>query len=498
MSTVLSLPSRLSIRLRAFWRDQRGGAAAFIAAATIPLLAFGGLALDASRAYLVRSHLGAALDSAALAGGKVLNGTVPEIQADVEKYFQANFPDGVYGANVELPTITISEDAEVITLTADATVGTTMMRVLGFDQLAVTAETEVTRDVRGLELVLVMDNTGSMKGSKINTMKSAAQDLINILYGERETVDNFWVGLVPYTATVNIGTDNLDWLDNYDSALYDQDTYDPEVASWKGCVEARDTPLDQDDTTPAGNEWPAFYWTSTDGVYVPDGGDNDWNSGNVNETEGTAATSNNGLGPNLGCPPAITPLRAEKSVISAAIGDMNSWHRGGTFSNLGLAWGWRVISPQWRGLWTESSDPGTLPLDYDAELMDKVVIILTDGQNQWYDWPGNGSTDGLPNNPDADYTGYGRPSEGRLGSTNKNDAPGIIAVRFSATCQAMKAEGIVMYTITFGLSGNQSLKNLYQSCASSPDKYFDSPSTSQLQDVFKKIGNQLANLRLSK
>ncbi|MBT6404824.1 MAG: Flp pilus assembly protein TadG, partial [Rhodospirillaceae bacterium] len=53
-------------------------------------------------------------------------------------------------------------------------------------------------------------------------------------------------------------------------------------------------------------------------------------------------------------------------------------------ANLGLAWGWRVLSPAWQGLWGGAT-PSELPLDYDTPLMDKVAIMLTDGVNQWYD-----------------------------------------------------------------------------------------------------------------
>lgn len=41
-----------------------------------------------------------------------------------------------------------------------------------------------------------------------------------------------------------------------------------------------------------------------------------------------------------------------------------------------------------------------------------AIAAHTDGVNQWYDWP-----TGLPNNPDADYTAYGRVREGLLGTT---------------------------------------------------------------------------------
>ena len=63
---------------------------------------------------------------------------------------------------------------------------------------------------------------------------------------------------------------------------------------------------------------------------------------------------------------------------------MEPWRRGGTTGNLGLAWGWRTISPRWRGLWGGDT-PTDMPLDYGTAYMDKVVVILTDGNNEFYD-----------------------------------------------------------------------------------------------------------------
>ena len=37
-----------------------------------------------------------------------------------------------------------------------------------------------------------------------------------------------------------------------------------------------------------------------------------------------------------------------------ALGELLPWHRGGTMANLGLAWGWRTVSPKWRGTRTSS------------------------------------------------------------------------------------------------------------------------------------------------
>ncbi|MGH6902737.1 MAG: hypothetical protein ACREIR_08355, partial [Geminicoccaceae bacterium] len=454
----------------------------------------------------------------------------------------------------------------------------------------VSARTVIQRELRGMELVLVMDNTGSMRGNGgMAAMKPAATDLIEILFGDRETVPSFWVGVVPYAANVNIGPQHEDWLiqQAYDEDAawqnadpdseirfgYHPDHYQP--TTWKGCVEAREFPRDSNDDPPSDEGWYPYLWRTTlnrfanpwwvhpgdyddDGdadhddeiAYVEDNfsasnratwgpyipGDNEWDPDGLESDLNldNDLYQNWGTGPNLGCGPAITPLVASKTTVLAAIDEMAPWHRGGTMANLGLAWGWRVLSPRWRGLW-DGDLPDELPLDYEVQNMEKVIILLTDGNNEWYDWPGpnsatvpstasgncgEGSTvvplGGLPgdNNaqgtsststcgtlrttyPGGDYNAYGRLSEGRLGTTNKNTANGVLDNRMLDMCQTMKAEGIIIYTMTFGPSPDAGTQNLFENCATEPDMYFNAPTATALQQAFVEIADQLSSLRIA-
>ena len=69
--------------------------------------------------------------------------------------------------------------------------------------------------------------------------------------------------------------------------------------------------------------------------------------------------------------------------------------------------------------------------------------------------------------------------------------------RFANICAAMKAEGIIIYTITFGSTPDDDTQALYRDCATTPDHYFHSPSNGQLKDAFKAIGTELSNLRIA-
>ena len=79
----------------------------------------------------------------------------------------------------------------------------------------------MTRSASGLELVLVLDNTGSMtQDNKLTSLKTAATTLVNILTGGQNSVPKLWMGLVPFSQAVNIGTTYTSWMDTtYDNTL---------------------------------------------------------------------------------------------------------------------------------------------------------------------------------------------------------------------------------------------------------------------------------------
>ena len=168
---------------------------------------------------------------------------------------------------------------------------------------------------------------------------------------------------------------------------------------------------------------------------------------------------------------------------------MAAWHRGGTTSNLGLVWGWRTLSPRWRGVW-----PGSVwPVDYGDDTVSKVAIVLSDGQNQFFDYD---SDDGYV----SDYTGYGRIGDTFMpGATEEDDGLDTLDGKFSRVCEQMKSQGITIYTITFGSGASSGrIRDLFRDCASDPGNYFHAPDNDDLAPAFRTIGQELANLRIVK
>jgi Flp pilus assembly protein TadG len=82
--------SKLSGKLKRFFRSSRGNVAITFALCAIPLVVGAGAAVDLSRALIVRGRLVHALDAAALAVGKTPNLTVDEAKDLATKFFNAN------------------------------------------------------------------------------------------------------------------------------------------------------------------------------------------------------------------------------------------------------------------------------------------------------------------------------------------------------------------------------------------------------------------------
>eukprot|EP00439_Symbiodinium_sp_Y106_P088496 s1_g1032.t1 len=492
---------RLLATIGEFQRNRKGNVAVMFALAMMPVIAAAGIGVDLSRAYLVRAHLTHALDAAGLAVAGSPSASEDYLETLAQDFFNANYPNTEIGVPGALQ-LTVGDN--VVTLSASATLPTALLGIFGIDEMDVGNEIEVTLETKGLEVVMVLDNTGSMSSSgKIGALKDAAESMVNILFGEDPSPDKLHIGLVPFAHGVNVGTDfPQSALDMTGASSIHGENFDPgetniwdlydeiQNRSWPGCVEARPNGLDELDTPPsAGNPdtlWvPWFAPDEPSGYsgyynnYLSDGtsGNQDTRQRNADKYD-DAYVSSSSRGPQNGCGmEPITPLTNDKQVLLDNIDAMNA--TGGTLIPVGLAWGWRVISPD---------APFTEGKDYNDVEVNKAIILLTDGDN----WLGTRN-----NHNKSYYSAFGYVSEGRLGTTSKSAAQAALDPKTADVCENIKADGIRLYTITFKVSSDDT-RELMEECATTPALYFDSPSNEQLQTVFQAIARDLSNLRLSR
>ncbi len=143
---------------------------------------------------------------------------------------------------------------------------------------------------------------------------------------------------------------------------------------------------------------------------------------------------------------------------------------GNTYHDIGMIWGGRMSSP--RGIFAENVNAGDRSVS-------RHLIFMSDGQME----PNIGG-----------YNAYGIEAlSNRIApfGSSTNTVAARHRARFRAACEAVKAEGITVWVVAFGTT----LTNDMQSCASD-GRAFYAGDVAALQEQFKNIAAQVANLRL--
>jgi Flp pilus assembly protein TadG len=193
-----------------FCRDRRGNIAIITAAALIPLLGFVGAAIDYGSATQARTSLQNALDAASLAVNKagldpsISDGQLQQIAQDT---IAANYK---LATNYTLTTFDVDRAAGRVQLAATSQVPTNLIGIMGFDTIDFNSVAESVIGSQSLEIVMVLDNSGSMSGSKISDLRTAAKNLTNTMFASQagSNILSVKMGIVPFAGLVNVGANN--------------------------------------------------------------------------------------------------------------------------------------------------------------------------------------------------------------------------------------------------------------------------------------------------
>jgi len=145
----------------------------------VTLLAVVGLAFSAGLSYLVRSKLNAATDAAGLAAARAIsNGNnqteqTANAKAAARRFFNANFPANYMMSSATLNDVGVSFSGSEVTITvsASATLPTALFGGFSSGVLSPSVLTETKR--KDLDMILVLDTSGSLAGSATNVRSSA-------------------------------------------------------------------------------------------------------------------------------------------------------------------------------------------------------------------------------------------------------------------------------------------------------------------------------------
>ena len=514
--SIAQEPPPLARFLRRFLVSRRGGVALPFALTALPMALMSVAAVDYSRAGMIKTGLQDSLDAATLAVGRSTATSATDVQNLGASSLTANLP--AY-SGAQLTTDTFVLNGNTVQSTASMTI-TPMLTGLFGGSLQVTAQSQVVRAVNKLEVAMVLDNTGSMAGSKISLLKTAASNFVDTLAAAaaRSTdPDAVRIALAPFSMTVNVGStyQTASWMDTTGASPINDQIFSSHAnrftlfkqmgVAWAGCVENRQAPYDVQDTAPSaatpatlftpyfapdepgnsGTSWNGMTWYNN---YLSDvTTSTSWSArqGYVAKyntktfvNSGTNSSTGYKYGPNAGC--ALQPivrLTTNWTALKTAINGMTAV--GDTNIPMGLVWGWHLVSP---------NAPFADGVAYGTPKTTKIVVMMTDGQNQ------NTSNS---NSNASFYSGDGYIWQNRLGITSGTQAQRQAALdaRETAVCNNMKAQGIVIYTVRVDVQDSNYA--VIQGCASSPGDFFDVQDATQLNAVFNTIAGAIENLRIA-
>ena len=483
-------------KLRNFVRASGGNVGPVFALATIPAFTMVGGAIDFARAHSYQTFLQTLLDAATTAsareyantgnattaenrlrdvvlagltqhsGGRVTfqcwidpqskekdydyivtlttSGTQPTSSTTCSSTPPASIPPD----SVVLKNGSFSTSSSSINPTLSSAVSTTSLSLARIQYIRVSAASQASLSGKKLEVAMMLDTTGSMADSagsmsKLAAMKSAANDMLNILTPSLNA-GNTRIAVVPFAEGVNVGSYGTSiWGANPAATSgysvtttnrYGQQS--TRTYSWlkTACVSERYTSSAMTDNPPASGD----YFTPL-----------------YNSVGARAELS------------SMIPMTSTLATLQNKVNGLTA--NGSTPGHIGTQWAWNMLSPKWAGVWGTASAPAA----YDDKTVMKVAILMTDGEYNLQ------FCKGVDDN-----------------SMNCSDPNGTSTNQARAFCESMKAQGITVYTIGFQINVQSARDTLVQ-CASysksDPTKklYYFPYSSDDIKAAFADIGNQL-------
>ncbi|WP_217576814.1 pilus assembly protein [Mesorhizobium sp. GbtcB19] len=545
--------------LRQFWRSRSGNFALMLALGVPAILTAVAFATDVSTLMRAKSNLQNALDAANLASSHLGDADVTRSDA-FNRYFQANVANNGELANAKA-TLVVDKGVNYVKTKASASADVNLNFAFLFgDERHISVNASAVESNNQLEVVLVLDNTGSMAGARIAALRQATTSLLDYLEAVKSPTRPVRASLVPFVTAVNVNGPEFDpaWIDmngksstngiNFPvvkgkrpdhMSLFKQLQKDVPAlkqtgwkgTGWKGCVEARPGALNISDTPPDPSNPDTLFVP----YFAPDDPDvakkpsaaygnssTGYNNSYLDDSIDDSKLSDNILGVDLsglltGLVNALTGADLKK--IAKYVASTNK-----VVTETGSA---VTIGPN------RACPTPIVPLtdDFDG---------LRAAASQMSEWNGSGTnvseglawgqrvlspqppyTDASPwktpgvtkvvmlltdgenvvygasNTPQkSDYTSYGYLASGRFGSDNQTAAARNVDGWTKDVCTQLKSQGVQLYTMVLQ-ADTPANRSLYSACASDPSDYYAVEDPAKLPNVFQTIANKFSRLQLT-
>ena len=407
------------------------------------------------------------MNSAILAAARRQATNAPGAIDAVERFLTASFAAKHPEMHVQVSAAS-TPDGRVIA-TATGSVPMALMQVLGVKRLPISATSAAQFGAGVAEVALVLDNTFSMNGPKIDALKEGAKELVDIIFAPHDATQTVRVGVVPFGRYVNVGVGyrNESWMsvapDSVTPTNYCRNEY-PNAVSYNCravipmppitmACRTRSTPRSARPTTvipcgPARRRSDTQTWNGCAGSR-PHPLDT--------TTSGDFSTPVPGI-MNVSCPQPLSRLSNVPSSIKSEIDGMTAI--GETYIPAGLAWGWRVLSKD--GPFGDGDNRS------DRPDLKKFIVLMTDGANTISPtYPDHGGSDAAAANA---LTG---------GNLRQHQGRGHLHLCHRLRC------------------ARPLIQDLLEDCATAPPYYFRAEDSDDLREAFSEIANSISAVRLT-
>ncbi len=351
------------LQLCKFARQESGSLTIFSLSLFMAMIMIGGLAVDVMRYETIRTNLQNTLDRSTLAAASLTQ----ELDATsvVNDYFTKA------GLIEYLKSVQVNEGLNYREVAADATAGTDpiFLQLMGISAMDAAGHSKAEQRVTNVEIMLVLDISGSMaSNSKLTNLKAAANEFVNTVLSS-DAEGRISIGLVPFNGQVNLGSTL--------SAKYT--LTDPPGVANEYCV-------DLDTST-----YNSLALSRTTAMSMTANADS-YSTTNQTTSYVSPTDSNYGVanGANLWCPPSTTNIvRLPSKSISGLQSAINGLTAiGATSINAGMRWGTAMLDPSARTMFSQFITSGAMPSEFQGRPFDyvdddamKVIILMTDGEH---------------------------------------------------------------------------------------------------------------------
>ena len=345
-----------------FTNDQTGSISVFALTLFLLMAMMGGLAVDMMRHEQIRVRLQNTLDRCTLMAAS-LNQSLdaePVLRDCVDK-------DGLTSQLASV-AVTQSANSRDVVVTGQTPTNPKFLHMMGIKEFDAHAASAANQKINNIEIVLVLDVSGSMGGAKLANLKTAASEFVATVLAANVD-DRVSVAIVPYNAQVNLG---VDLRSKYNAVnlhgVADVNCLEVPASAYGALALPRTLPL------PMMAYADIAYGTNTVNAAV-------------SPTDASFARPNYS---NASCKPtSVNMVRLPSQNVTTLQAQINGLQAGGNTSiMLGMKWGVTLLDPGARTMFSEFVDEGKMPaslngrpFEYQDEDSLKIVILMTDGEH---------------------------------------------------------------------------------------------------------------------